>query len=111
MVWLANFNSGPISYKYNASGKAIALVTNIEIANHTWNLYKGNNGYNMVWSFLLTGNTTITHFNGDVNLFLNYLTSQGYVPSSQYLNKAQGGTEAASGSAKFTTSTYSLRID
>jgi xyloglucan-specific endo-beta-1,4-glucanase len=110
MIWLANFNTGPISYTYDSAG-AVALVTDIKIANHTWNLYEGTNGHNMVWSFLLAGNTTVTHFKGDVNLFFNYLTSQGYVPSSQYLKTAQGGTEATRGSANFTTSAYSLRIN
>ena len=32
----AKFNSKAISYKYDASGKAIALVTNIKIGGHTW---------------------------------------------------------------------------
>jgi len=111
MVWLANFNAGPISYKYDASGKAVAIAKNIAIAGHTWNLYQGTNGANLVWSFLLANGTPVTHFNGDVNLFLNYLTTEGYVPSSQYLKTAQGGTEATTGSAHFATSAYSLQIN
>jgi len=111
MVWLANYNSQPISYKYNASGKAISIATQIKIANRTWNLYQGTNGSNLVWSFLPADGAIITSFKGDINLFLHYLTSQGYVPSSQYLKTAQGGTEATSGTAKFTTKSYSLQIE
>ncbi|KIM87860.1 glycoside hydrolase family 12 protein, partial [Piloderma croceum F 1598] len=93
MVWLASFNSQPISYNYDASGTAVAIMSNIKIGKYTWNLYEGNNGYNMVWSFIPTDSRIITNFKGDVNLFLNHLTSKKYIPSSQYLEKAQGGTE------------------
>ncbi|KIM71225.1 glycoside hydrolase family 12 protein, partial [Piloderma croceum F 1598] len=108
MVWLASFNSQPISYNYDASGTAVAIMSNIKIGKYTWNLYEGNNGYNMVWSFIPTDSRIITNFKGDVNLFLNHLTSKKYIPSSQYLEKAQGGTEAILGSAKFTTWVYSV---
>jgi hypothetical protein len=33
-----NFNSQPISYNYDASGKAVAIATGIEIENYTWSV-------------------------------------------------------------------------
>lgn len=111
MVWIANLNYGPISYKYSACGKAVAIAKQIEIGNRAWNLYEGNNGENIVWSFLPADGAAITSFKGDINLFLKYLTSQGYVPSSQYLKTVQGGTEAISGTATFTTSAYSIEVE
>ena len=68
---LAKYHSGPVSLKYNVSGEAVPIVTDIKIANCAWlvscifsigasptqlliifgarDLYEGNNGYNMVW--------------------------------------------------------------
>jgi xyloglucan-specific endo-beta-1,4-glucanase len=36
MIWLANFNAGPISYNYNADGSAKAVATGVSLAGHTW---------------------------------------------------------------------------
>lgn len=36
MVWLANFNAGPISYEYNEYGQAIPIASNLAINGHTW---------------------------------------------------------------------------
>ncbi|KAG2139918.1 glycoside hydrolase family 12 protein [Suillus cothurnatus] len=110
MIWLANVNSGPISAVYNAAGHAVPIVKNISIEGHTWNLYSGSNGYNQVYSFLLTSGT-VKSFKGDIYLFLSYLIDNEGLSSSQYLTTAQAGTEATSGTAKFTTSAYSLSIN
>ncbi|KAG2147880.1 glycoside hydrolase family 12 protein [Suillus bovinus] len=110
MIWLANFNSGPIAGQYNAAGDAIPLSKNISIEGHTWNLYSGSNGYNNVYSFLLT-NGTVKSFKGDIYPFFSHLIHNEGMSSSQYLVTAQAGTEATSGKAKFTTSAYSLTIN
>ncbi|KAI0635198.1 concanavalin A-like lectin/glucanase [Trametes polyzona] len=110
MIWLANFNAGPISYQYGADGKPVPVASNINLAGHTWNLYNGSNGANVVFSFLPTSGT-ITSFSGDIKEFLTYLTQHQGVSSSQYLVTAQAGTEPTSGSATLTTSAYSLAIN
>ncbi|KAJ6611181.1 concanavalin A-like lectin/glucanase [Mycena sp. CBHHK59/15] len=102
MVWLANFNAGPISATYNSAGQPVPVASNLSLAGHTWNLYFGSNGANNVYSFLPTSGT-ITSFSGDINLFLKYLTANRGVSTSQFLTTAQGGTEATSGSATLTT--------
>jgi len=110
MVWLANYNAGPISYNYGSDGSPTPIASSLSLAGHTWNLYYGYNGYNYVYSFLPTSGT-ITSFSGDVNAFLKYLTSNGKIASSQYLTTFEAGTEATSGSTvKFTTSAYSAVI-
>ncbi|KAF4610052.1 hypothetical protein D9613_010663 [Agrocybe pediades] len=111
MIWLANYNAGPISAAYNSDGTPKPVASNISLAGHTWNLYKGSNGANEVFSFLPTGNAIITSFSGDLNTFLKYLTSNQGVSTSQFLVTAQGGTEATSGSATLTTSAFSLVIN
>ncbi|KAJ7359373.1 glycoside hydrolase family 12 protein [Mycena olivaceomarginata] len=110
MIWLANFNAGPISSQFNAAGQAVPIVSNLSLAGHTWNLYQGSNGANNVFSFLPTSGT-ITSFSGDINLFLKYLTANRGVSTAQFLTTAQGGTEATSGSATLTTSAFSLVIN
>ncbi|KAI0646322.1 concanavalin A-like lectin/glucanase [Trametes meyenii] len=102
MIWLANFNAGPISFQYGSDGKPVPVASNLNIAGHTWNLYSGSNGANAVWSFLPTSGT-ITSFSGDINAFLQYLTQHEGVSTSQFLVTAQAGTEPTSGSATLTT--------
>ncbi|KAJ7485250.1 hypothetical protein FB451DRAFT_1168553 [Mycena latifolia] len=46
MVWLANFNAGPISAQFNSAGQPVPIVSNLSLAGHTWNLYFGSNGAN-----------------------------------------------------------------
>ncbi|KAJ6470659.1 glycoside hydrolase family 12 protein [Mycena vitilis] len=110
MVWLANFNAGPISSMFDASGQPVPVESNLSLAGHTWNLYFGSNGANNVYSFLPTTGT-VTSFSGDINTFLTYLTGNQGVSTAQFLTTAQGGTEATSGSATLTTSAFSLVIN
>ncbi|KAJ7054102.1 glycoside hydrolase family 12 protein [Mycena amicta] len=110
MIWLANFNAGPISAVYDSSGQPVPVATNVSLGGHTWNLYQGSNGSNEVFSFLPTSGT-ITAFNADINLFLKYLTTNRGVSTAQFLTTLQAGTEATSGSATLTTSAYSAVIN
>jgi len=112
MIWLANYNAGPISAAYNSDGTPKAAAANISIAGHVWNLYSGSNGANNVFSFLpSTKGTTIPSFSGDLLPFFTYLIQHEGVSSSQYLVTAQAGTEPTTGSATLTTSAYSLTIN
>ncbi|KAH0828664.1 glycoside hydrolase family 12 protein [Lanmaoa asiatica] len=110
MIWLASSNSMPIAYNYDYSGKAIPVATNLDIAGHTWDLYTGSNGYNIVYSFLPV-ESSINRFDGDVYEFLTKLIDDGSIQSSEYLVTAQAGTEATSGKALFVTEAYSLTIN
>ncbi|KAJ7682997.1 concanavalin A-like lectin/glucanase domain-containing protein [Mycena rosella] len=49
MIWLANFNAGPISAQFNSAGQAVPIVSNLSLGGHTWNLYFGSNGANNVY--------------------------------------------------------------
>ncbi|KZV69601.1 glycoside hydrolase family 12 protein [Peniophora sp. CONT] len=109
MVWLTNHNAGPISYNYNAAGNPVAIKSSITVAGYTWNLYKGSNGSNVVYSFLPTSGTLNT-FNGDLKAFFTYLINNEGFSSAQYLNTFQAGTEATSGSGTFTTTYYTVSI-
>ncbi|PPQ72206.1 hypothetical protein CVT24_002363 [Panaeolus cyanescens] len=103
MIWLGNFNAGPISYQYNSNGTPKPVASNVSLAGVSWNVYSGSNGANNVYSFLPANGGSVTSFSGDLNLFLKYLTSNQGVSSSQYIKTAQAGTEATSGTATLTT--------
>lgn len=36
MIWLANFNAGPISYNYNSDGTPKPVASNVSIAGVSW---------------------------------------------------------------------------
>ncbi|KAJ7596051.1 glycoside hydrolase family 12 protein [Mycena floridula] len=111
MIWLANINAGPISAVYNSAGQPVPVASNIALAGQTWNLYSGSNGVNQVFSFLPANGGSITSFSGDIKTFINYLTANRGLSTSQFLTTAEAGTEATSGSATLTTSAYSLVIN
>jgi hypothetical protein len=69
MIWLANYNAGPISSAYGATGAPTPVASNLSLGGYTWNLYYGSNGYNYVYSFLPVSGT-IPSFSADINLFL-----------------------------------------
>ncbi|KAG6848551.1 hypothetical protein H0H93_016010 [Arthromyces matolae] len=110
MIWLANYNAGPISYNYDSSGNPVAVATGVSLAGQTWNVYYGSNGANYVYSFLPASGSTITSFSGDLYTFFQYLISSQGLSSAQYLTTLQAGTEATSGSATLTTSAYSAVV-
>jgi len=110
MIWMANYNAGPISAQYGSNGQPVPKASNISLAGHTWNLFFGSNGANNVYSFLPTSGT-ITSFSGDINTFFKYLTSSQGVSSSQYLKTAQAGTEPTSGTGTLATTAFSLTIN
>ncbi|KZV69607.1 glycoside hydrolase family 12 protein [Peniophora sp. CONT] len=107
MVWMANYNAGPISSSYDSSGQPVPIAT-VTIAGHTWNLYSGSNGANQVFSFLPTSGV-ITSFSGDLYDFFTYLIDNQGLSSSQFLTTMQAGSEATSGTATI-KSTYSVTI-
>ena len=36
MIWLANFNAGPIAYEYGQDGQAVPTARNLAIAGNNW---------------------------------------------------------------------------
>lgn len=111
MIWLAALGgAGPISSSYDASGNPVAVAT-VTLAGRSWRLYEGSNGYNYVYSFLPANGASVASFSGDLKVFINYLTANRGLSTSQYLISAGAGTEPTSGSgARFTTSSYSLVV-
>lgn len=108
MLWMSYRGSvGPISYTYNSSGQPVAVATNVSVGGHTWNVYRGSNGSNAVFSFLRTSNTTSGTV--DVKAILNWIKNQGWF-GNVTLGNVQFGYEitSSSGGLDFTTNSYSV---
>jgi hypothetical protein len=104
-------NVKPISYTYNASGAAVPVYTNVNVGGHTWNVFRGNNGSNNVYSFLRTTKTNSGTV--DVLAIQNWIKSKGWF-GNVVLGNVQFGFEITSsygtnGSGlNFTCNSYSV---
>ncbi len=106
MVWMNKYGAvGPIAASYDANG-AVPSVSNISLGGHTWNIYKGSNGSNAVYSFVRTSNTSSGTV--DILALFNWLKSNGWW-GDVTLGAQQFGYEITSSSGgTFTTNSYSL---
>ncbi|WP_436523139.1 GH12 family glycosyl hydrolase domain-containing protein [Actinoplanes sp. HUAS TT8] len=98
MVWL---------YKSGGAGPVGTKQATVTVGGTTWDLYKGNIGWD-VYSFVRTSNTT----SADLNLtdFTNDLAGRGWLDKTKYLSSVQAGTEVFTGSGQLDTSAYSVKI-
>ncbi len=99
MVWLnytgnadGSGNTKPISFNYDASGRAIPVATNVLIAGQRWNIFRGNFGTNCT-TFMRTTRTN----SGTVDLLalLKYAQSRGYI-GNQTVGSQEFGFEISS---------------
>jgi hypothetical protein len=93
--------------KYGAVGPLGSFYATVTAGGHTWNVYKGSNGSNAVYSFVRTSNTG----SGTVNILsvLGWLYSQGWI-SNVTMGNVQFGYEitSSSGGLNFVTNSYSV---
>lgn len=83
----------PISYNWDASGNPIPTHRNVCVGGGCWNVYRGHNGANNVYSFLRTTKTN----NASVNLrdILRWGASNGLF-GNLYITSVEYGTEVTS---------------
>lgn len=107
MLWMNKQGAvGPIAGSWDSSGNPVANFTNVSVGGHTWNVYKGSNGSNDVFSFVRTSNTSSGTV--DVLAILNWCKSKGWM-GSEIVNSVQFGYEITSApNATFTTNSYSV---
>jgi hypothetical protein len=107
MLWM-NWNGavGPIAEQYDANG-AVPAFRNVSLGGHTWNIYRGSNGANAVFSFLRTSQTNSGTI--DVRAILNWLRTQGWWGDVN-VGEVQFGFEISgtNGSAAFTDNSFSV---
>lgn len=117
MVWL-NYtgtsggcgNVKPISYNWTSAGCAIPAHSNVSLSGGTWNVYVGNNGSNMVYSFLRTSKTNNTTV--DVLAILKYLKSLNYF-GDVAVGEVQYGFEitSSSGGMNFSDKNFAVTVN
>jgi zinc protease len=102
-------NVKPISYNWTSAGCAIPAYTGVSLSGGTWNVYRGNNGSNMVYSFLRTTKTNNTTV--DMLAFLKYLKSLGWI-GDLTVGEAQYGFEitSSSGGMNFAARKFAVTV-
>jgi hypothetical protein len=76
MIWANQKGAvGPIAESYDANG-AVPSARNVSAGGQTWNVYRGSNGSNAVFSFIRTSATNTATI--DVLGVLNWLRTQGW---------------------------------
>ncbi|NGO73400.1 GH12 family glycosyl hydrolase domain-containing protein [Streptomyces boncukensis] len=99
MLWMNQ--TGPVG----PLGQQVGTET---LGGHTWDVYKGNNGHNEVFSFLRTSDSR----SGEVDILpvLNYVTQQGWWSPSETIGDVQFGYEITSspGGLDFHTDDFSV---
>ncbi|KAI0088696.1 endocellulase [Irpex rosettiformis] len=85
------------------------ILSGLNIAGHTWNLWKGPNANWEVLSFV-SANGDITDFDADLNDFFTYLVQSQGVASTQFVQAIQTGTEPFVGSADLLIRNFSVSI-
>lgn len=108
MLWMNKYGDvKPISYNWNASGQPVAVVSNVSVGGHTWNVYQGSNGSNIVYSFVRTSNTN----SGTVDILavLKWINNRGWFNGTQTVNTVQFGFEITSSTGSdFRCNSYSV---
>ncbi|KDQ52789.1 glycoside hydrolase family 12 protein [Jaapia argillacea MUCL 33604] len=88
-----------------------SIVTGISLAGYTWDLWKATTETWETYSFIPhTTGTSITSFSADLNVFFKYLTANEGISTAQYVQAIQSGTEAFTGTAEITISTFSVTL-
>ena len=111
MLWM-NYTGalGPISYNYGCSGypsTACPVVTNVTVGGHTWNVYRGNNGGNEVFSFLRTSNTNSGTV--DIKAISQWLRTNGWFGNVN-MHSVQFGFEitSTSGNQRYSVTNFNV---
>ncbi|MFI7546766.1 cellulose binding domain-containing protein [Actinoplanes sp. NPDC049599] len=107
MIWTNKQGAvGPIAEKYDANG-AVPTAANVSVGGATWNIYRGSNGANAVFSFVRTSNSTSGTLN--VLAMLNWLRTNSWW-GDVTLGQFQFGYEISgtAGQSAFTTNSYNL---
>ncbi len=95
------------TYRSGGAGPVGTRQATVNIAGTSWDLYRGNIGWN-VFSFVRTSNTQSVTFN--IRDFLDNLVNRGWVSSSKYLTSVQAGPEVFTGNGRLDTDAYRVDI-
>ncbi|MEV4577544.1 hypothetical protein AB0K16_30310 [Nonomuraea jabiensis] len=93
--------------KHGAVGPLGTRQTGATVGGHSWDVYRGSNGANQVFSFVRTGNTNSGAV--DIKAILNWLRTNGWM-GDVTLGNVQFGYEitSSSGGMDFVTNSFSV---
>ena len=93
--------------KTGAVGPIGSKQTTASVGGHTWDVYRGSNGANAVFSFIRTSNTNSGSV--DIKAVLNWIRTQGWMGDAT-VGEVQFGFEitSSSGGLNFTSNSYSV---
>lgn len=99
MLWM-NW-TGPV-------GPLGSYVGSVSLGGHGWDVYRGSNGHNNVYSFLRHGDSTSGWL--DILPILDWITGQGWMSQDDVIGDVQFGYEITSsaGGLEFTTHHFSV---
>ena len=107
MIWMnQNGAIAPISANWSSAGQPVPVSSNTSVGGHTFNVYRGSNGANEVFSFVRTSDTN----SGTVNLqaIVQWLRSNGWFGNVN-LHKIEFGFEITTASnLNLSVNSYSL---
>ncbi|WP_428312934.1 GH12 family glycosyl hydrolase domain-containing protein [Hydrocarboniphaga sp.] len=112
MIWMNSTgssdgcgNNAPISYNYSSSGCAAPTDWNVYIGWNNWNVFRGHNGSNNVYSFVRTSYTNDGAV--DIKEILNWLRNKGWLDDVK-IGDISFGYEitSSSGGRDFVTNSY-----
>lgn len=102
MIWLSGLGGiQPVGHQ---------ILSGLNIAGHTWNLWSGPNSNWQVFSFVISSGE-VRNFSADLNEFFQYLIQSQGVASTQYLQAIQVGTEPFVGSASLLTESFAVAVN
>ena len=108
-IWLSN-NAYEVMLWMNQTGPVGPIGSKqetVSVGGHTWDVYKGSNGSNAVFSFVRNGN--INAGNVDIKAVLNWIKDKGWF-GDVTLGEVQFGFEitSSSGGLNFASNSYSV---
>ena len=95
------------TYRAGGAGPVGTLQDTVTIGGATWELHRGNIGWE-VFSFVRTENTTSVDL--DLADFLDELVARGWMDEAKYLTSVQAGAEIFTGRGRLDTTAYSTTI-
>jgi hypothetical protein len=95
--------------KYGAVGPLGTYQTTASVGGHTWNVYRGSNGSNAVFSFLRTSNTSSGTV--DIKAICNWIRGRGWF-GDVTMGNVQFGFEitSSSGGKNFVTNNMTITV-
>ena len=94
---------------HGAVGPIGSSQGNVSLGGHSWNVYKGTNGSNQVFSFLRTSNSNSGTV--DVKPILSWIAhTKGWMPGNEIIGDVQFGYEVTSSSGGLNFTTNNLTV-